>query len=56
MIQRIEVDLGLHMIFDTTTVGYGLFGQSSTVKGRFCEEDLKLLSTGKQNSGSSREL
>ncbi|MFS7972572.1 putative transketolase [Helianthus anomalus] len=33
MIRRIEVDLVPHMIFDTTTVGYGLFGQSSTVKG-----------------------
>ncbi|KAM0035746.1 hypothetical protein Hdeb2414_s0015g00450141 [Helianthus debilis subsp. tardiflorus] len=56
MIKRIEVDMVLHMRFDTTTVGYGLFWQSSTFKGRFCEEDLKLLSTGKQNSGSSREL
>ncbi|MFS7920629.1 putative transketolase [Helianthus anomalus] len=41
MIRRIEMDLVPHMIFDTTTAGYGLFGQSSTVKGRFCEEDLK---------------
>ncbi|MFS7972577.1 hypothetical protein Hanom_Chr09g00846451 [Helianthus anomalus] len=35
MIQRIEVDLVLHMVFDTTTIVYGLFGKSSIVKGRF---------------------